>query len=250
MAWCLMAPSHYMNQCLLMISEWRSPEVNFTGNTQDIYLWYQFENDWFNITATSPRGQWVNNLVSWRSCDVTIMKFLSSSRYNWQGALVIQAGIFLNGIVFGALLRPPPPKPSPIVKTSNMMSELELSQKKKKKSCCSLSFRQFLPFYIFLFGYFCIQLGHMTLYTYTPVKCDGIGMPRTKASFLISLMGITGIFARPVIGLLGDCRWANRTILIGISALGVGAATMVSTQLVSYVPLAIFSGTFGFLSCK
>ena len=33
MAWCLMAPSHYLNQSWLLISEvlWHSPEDNFTG---------------------------------------------------------------------------------------------------------------------------------------------------------------------------------------------------------------------------
>ena len=35
----LTAPSHHLNQCCLIISEvlWHSPEVNFTGNAQDIH---------------------------------------------------------------------------------------------------------------------------------------------------------------------------------------------------------------------
>ena len=46
MACCLMAPSHYLNQCWLIISEvfWHPPEGNFTGNVQAIYSWYEFEN--------------------------------------------------------------------------------------------------------------------------------------------------------------------------------------------------------------
>ena len=38
MACCLMAPSHYLNQCWLIIKGvlWHSPESNFTGNAQDI----------------------------------------------------------------------------------------------------------------------------------------------------------------------------------------------------------------------
>ena len=41
MACCLTAPSHYLNQCWLIISEvlWHSPEGNFTWNAQDIYPW-------------------------------------------------------------------------------------------------------------------------------------------------------------------------------------------------------------------
>ena len=39
---------------------WHSPEGNFTGNADDIYPWYGFKIYYFKITATSPRGQWVN----------------------------------------------------------------------------------------------------------------------------------------------------------------------------------------------
>ena len=45
MACCLMTPSHYLNQCWLMISEvlWHSPDSNFTENTSEIYRWIEFE---------------------------------------------------------------------------------------------------------------------------------------------------------------------------------------------------------------
>ena len=46
----LTAPSHYLNQCWLIISEalWHSPKCNFPGNAHGIYPWYEFENFWFN----------------------------------------------------------------------------------------------------------------------------------------------------------------------------------------------------------
>ena len=45
-ACCLMTPSHYLNQCWLLISEvfWHSPEDSFTESAQDIYPWYGAEN--------------------------------------------------------------------------------------------------------------------------------------------------------------------------------------------------------------
>ena len=43
------------------------PEGKFTGHTQDIYPWYEFENDLPKITAESPRGQRVKErLMYWR----------------------------------------------------------------------------------------------------------------------------------------------------------------------------------------
>ena len=45
MACCLTAPSHYLNQYWLMISEvlWHSADKKFTENTSDIYHWNEFE---------------------------------------------------------------------------------------------------------------------------------------------------------------------------------------------------------------
>ena len=36
------------------------PEGGFTEDAYDIYAWYQFQNYWFKITASSPRGHLVN----------------------------------------------------------------------------------------------------------------------------------------------------------------------------------------------
>ena len=60
MAWCLTAPSHYLNQCWLITSEvlLHSPEGSFTGNTEDISPWYGLENAQYEIQAL--RSQWVN----------------------------------------------------------------------------------------------------------------------------------------------------------------------------------------------
>ena len=71
MAHFLMVPRHYyLNQCSLIISEvlWPSTEGNsVTGNTQDIYPWCEFKNQWFKITAPSPMCQWFKVLLTCRS---------------------------------------------------------------------------------------------------------------------------------------------------------------------------------------
>ena len=65
MAWCLMAPSHYQNQCWLIIRDilWHSPENNFIMSAQANILWNDFKYCSFNITASSSRGQWVNQIL-------------------------------------------------------------------------------------------------------------------------------------------------------------------------------------------
>ena len=59
MACCLTAPSHYLNQCWLIICEvmWHSHESKFSAQATN--LWKEFENCTFKITATFLRGQWV-----------------------------------------------------------------------------------------------------------------------------------------------------------------------------------------------
>ena len=60
MACCLRAPSHYLNQCSLSISEVsHSHESNFTVSYQGNILYNKFENYTFRVTALSPRYQWV-----------------------------------------------------------------------------------------------------------------------------------------------------------------------------------------------
>ena len=65
-----MAPSHYLNQCWLIISEvqWHSYQGNFTRDASIISHWNPFENYISKISFKFPRGQWNLNssrLLHW-----------------------------------------------------------------------------------------------------------------------------------------------------------------------------------------
>ena len=45
------------------LSSGHSPESNFIGITEDVFIWYEFANYHFKITTTSPRGQWVKSVT-------------------------------------------------------------------------------------------------------------------------------------------------------------------------------------------
>ena len=64
MACCLVAPSHYLNQCGLFIDEvlWHSSQGKSTENAQDIHRWYELEKCW-KITSTLPMGH--RHLTHW-----------------------------------------------------------------------------------------------------------------------------------------------------------------------------------------
>ena len=59
MACCLTAPSHYLNQCWLIISEVQrhSPERTFMGNVPTINRYNGLENQLTKTLLKSPRGQ-------------------------------------------------------------------------------------------------------------------------------------------------------------------------------------------------
>ena len=62
MAWCLRAPSHYLNQCWLIIDE--APRHSSQGiilrRCEDTNQWNEIENCSFKMASRSPRGQWGN----------------------------------------------------------------------------------------------------------------------------------------------------------------------------------------------
>ena len=62
MAWCLTAPSHYLNQYWLVISEVQrhSYQGHFTRDASTINHWNTFENYISKISFKFPRDQWVN----------------------------------------------------------------------------------------------------------------------------------------------------------------------------------------------
>ena len=65
MSCCLMSPSHYLNQCWLLISEvmWHSHQRNFTVSTQaNIIIILCMMS--LKMIATSHRGQWVYHMWS------------------------------------------------------------------------------------------------------------------------------------------------------------------------------------------
>ena len=65
MACCLMAPSHYLNQCWLIICkvQWHLSEGAFTMDTSAMNHLNSPENYLSEISSKLPRGQWVDSTV-------------------------------------------------------------------------------------------------------------------------------------------------------------------------------------------
>ena len=90
MTWCLMAPSHYLNQCWLLISEilWYSLESNFTARARAA-IWYNESFIFLSFLYI-----WNNYLISkrpmsWYFC-FTLNNFndIRNSCENWNWKLI------------------------------------------------------------------------------------------------------------------------------------------------------------------
>ena len=91
MACCLTAPSHHLNQCWLLTDLWSS--VTFTRErfhrkfqtrgSKAAILNTEFENYTFEITATSPRAQWVNTITYYYVCKLPTVVHIRSEYIMW-----------------------------------------------------------------------------------------------------------------------------------------------------------------------
>ena len=100
MACYLMAPSHYLNQCWLIISAvlWHSTLSNLTVSAWALIRYNEFHKYTFKITAISPRDQWVNrqaiNFNTWtyvfKTSQDPMIRCLIYTEY-WNQPLIAEA---------------------------------------------------------------------------------------------------------------------------------------------------------------
>ena len=84
MAWCLTAPSHYLNQYWLTMSDvlWHPPESNFATSIQVTILYNEFGNYTFNTSISPGPNELTILLVNKVSLDLVLLQF-SQGRWRW-----------------------------------------------------------------------------------------------------------------------------------------------------------------------
>ena len=100
-ACCLTAPSHYLNQCWLIISnvKWHSSKGKFTRDTSAINHWNHLEN---KVSFKFLRGQWVNILCLYdgifgmdRKLHIVKYNYLSMPYLYWSSNQNISRPLFI-----------------------------------------------------------------------------------------------------------------------------------------------------------
>ena len=83
MAWCLAAPSHYLNQCWLIINkvQWYSADGNFTRDNSAINHRFWFENYLSKNFMQISQGQWVKTIQHRKGSTLNGALDLTQSKY-------------------------------------------------------------------------------------------------------------------------------------------------------------------------
>jgi hypothetical protein len=165
-------------------------------------------------------------------------------RYCWQGALIVTGAIFLNGVFFAALLRQPPAHGDKREREHADVPKHNTIKENCADFCSNIG--EYVPFIIFLFVVVMLQMGHICMITYTPVRADQLNIDPDKIPYLISVLGIVGFFSRPIAGFIGDR--VNLRIMYSSSVTLGGCTTILSTQFTQFSHLMITSSIYGVFS--
>merc|ERR1711988_1758788 len=83
--------------------------------------------------------------------------------------------------------------------------------------------------------------GFFLYMSYLPSRLVGAGMDKTKMSLLFSLIGLSGIFLRPIVGLVGDFPKFSRILMYGLSGSLGGLLNVLSVSFESSSLLAVYA---------
>ncbi len=162
--------------------------------------------------------------------------------------MIILGGVQLNGFACGALLRPI--KIAEIRRQSHAQkTQAEDVHNEKGIATIVTPLRKdhwtsrWVPFSMFCFAVVLMYAGHQVTHAYMPMRAEDLGLTKYEGAFLVSLIGITGLPSRPLIGFFGG--HINSCLLFGFSGIAGGILNILLIALKTYLPMAILTGVFG-----
>lgn len=183
-------------------------------------------------------------------------------RYGWRGSFFILGAMLLNCCVAGALFRPIGPMASKKKKKKdpeNFTSQTELKKPEdsdqKQKEGCLTRFNKILDLSLFKHRGFLIYLiGNVLMFIafYAPIVFlapygKHCGVDEYSAAFLLSILAIVDMFARPLTGIVANTKWIRPRIqyFFSFSIIFNGTCHLLCPLATSYAGLVTYSVFFG-----
>lgn len=202
-------------------------------------------------------------------CTLAPMNQLLFDNFGWRGSFFILGGVLLNCCVAGALFRPiggatgpaKSPKERPAIDTLEEQLETgnaELpglsNEVREDRDCCE-NFNKYLDlslfrhrgFLIYLVGNTLMFLGFFAPIVFLAPYAKHCGIDEYSAAFLLSILAIVDMVARPVTGLIANSRWVRPKIqyFFSFSIIFNGVCHLLCPLATGYLGLVVYSVFFG-----
>ncbi|XP_078614135.1 monocarboxylate transporter 13-like [Branchiostoma floridae x Branchiostoma japonicum] len=174
--------------------------------------------------------------------------------FGWRGALLIVAGLMLNGCVCGALMRPIHLAEDRTVDRKAQSSgdqELPIVHvpfHRKVNETFHVSLLIHRPFLVFSVSMFGMVFGNSILIVHLVAHAQNLGVEKTSAAFLLSIKGVSEIFSRPLNGWLSDRGKISKVYYYMIGVTGMAIATLAIPFASNYTGLVVCMVLYGLFS--
>jgi len=186
---------------------------------------------------------------------------LSVDEFGLAGALLILSAIMLHVCFAGALLRPPlmdqrqQASHTDDQKTSDAAVRLDMDEHRQRQcfttvtTCCNQLFDWPLltntVFLIYGFSAMLIFTGYPPLYIMLPDHAGQIGIGKSGAAFLVSILGLADVVGRIGFGFIADFNLVPKNIIFVGCMAAAGTLICVLPRIENYVGLAVMCAVTG-----
>ncbi|KAL8588450.1 hypothetical protein ACOMHN_024552 [Nucella lapillus] len=120
-------------------------------------------------------------------------------------------------------------------------------EKKKSVPLFELSLMLNPVFLVFFLSLVCMNFGYPNIFVMLPAYCQSeVGMDKTTAAFVVSVIGLTDLVGRIFIGWFSDLRLFPRKYGFMLSLALAGVLCILVPQMKNYQGLLVFACGFGF----
>uniref|UniRef100_A0A8D0L8J6 Major facilitator superfamily (MFS) profile domain-containing protein n=1 Tax=Sphenodon punctatus TaxID=8508 RepID=A0A8D0L8J6_SPHPU len=202
-------------------------------------------------------------------CTLAPLNQFLFDNFGWRGSFLILGAILLNCCVAGALFRPIGPAASSVQKETDQEAEETLKEQTKKSSidvapsnageledrdCCEkfnkyldLSLFKHRGFLIYLIGNVLMFLGFFAPIVFLAPYAKHLGIDEYSAAFLLSILAIVDMIARPATGIIANSKWVRPKIqyFFSFAITFNGACHLLCPLATDYTGLVVYSVFFG-----
>lgn len=164
-------------------------------------------------------------------------------KFGWRGSFLILGGLLFNCCVAGSLMRPIGPKPKPAEKATGRRTVTQTIN-----SFIDLSLFKHRGFVLYIVGNIIMFFGLFAPLVFLSNFAKSKDIPKEKAAFLLSVLAIVDMVARPSMGIVANTKWVRPRIqyFFAASVLYNGVCHVLAPISVDYKGFVIYAIFFGF----